>query len=108
MTSNITLEDFETKAKKWLDENAQKKPETSKKEAEWGEGEFSVAVFHNLTFEEERDLLQEAAAWQISKAEHGYHAITWPAEYGGLGLPIEYARAFASLESGYILSLIHI
>ena len=102
MTSNITLEDFETKAKKWLDENAQKKPETSKKEAEWGEGEFSVAVFHNLTFEEERDLLQEAAAWQISKAEHGYHAITWPAEYGGLDLPIEYARAFASLESGYI------
>ena len=68
MTSNITLEDFETKAKKWLDENAQKKQETSKKEAEWGEGEFSVAVFHNLTFEEERDLLQEAAAWHISKA----------------------------------------
>ena len=57
MTSNITLEEFKVTAKKWLDENAQKKPDTSEKEAEWGEGEFSVAVFHNLTFEEERDLL---------------------------------------------------
>ena len=55
MTSNITLEEFEVTAKKWLDENAQKKPDISEKEAEWGEGEFSVAVFHNLTFEEERD-----------------------------------------------------
>ena len=44
MTSNITLEEFEVTAKKWLDENAQKKPDISEKEAEWGEGEFSVAV----------------------------------------------------------------
>ena len=37
MTSNITLEEFEVTAKKWLDENAQKKPDTSDKEAVWGE-----------------------------------------------------------------------
>ena len=91
MTSNITLEEFKVTAKKWLDENAQKKPDTSEKEAEWGEGEFSGAAVHNLTFEEERDLLQEAAAWQMAKAKHGYHAITWPTLYGGLDLPIEYA-----------------
>ena len=102
MTNDITLNEFESKARNWLDANAQKKPDVSDKEAEWGEGEFSVAVFHNLTFEEERDLLQEAAEWQIAKSKEGYHAITWPTQYGGLDLPIEFARAFARLESDYI------
>ena len=102
MTNNITLDEFESVAKSWLDANAREKPASSEKESEWGEGEFSVAVFHNLTFEEESALLQEAAEWQIAKSEEGYHAITWPAQYGGLDLPIEYARAFARLESDYI------
>ena len=101
MINDITLNEFESKARNWLDANAQKKPAISEKEAEWGEGEFSVSVFHNLTFEEESDLLQEAAEWQIAKSEEGYHAITWPTQYGGLDLPIEYARAFARLESDY-------
>ena len=102
MTKNITLDEFESVAKIWLDANAREKPTSSEKESEWGEGEFSVAVFHNLTFEEESALLQEAAEWQIAKSEEGYHAITWPTQYGGLDLPIEYARAFARLESDYI------
>ena len=83
MINDITLNEFESKARNWLDANAQKKQAVSEKEAEWGEGEFSVSVFHNLTFEEESDLLQEAAEWLIAKSEAGYHAITWPNEFGG-------------------------
>ncbi|NNE72497.1 MAG: acyl-CoA dehydrogenase [Acidimicrobiales bacterium] len=67
----------------------------------WGEGDFSVSVFHALSFEDERDLLRDAQLWAAKKAEHGYHAITWSPEYGGLGLSKEHARAFARLERGY-------
>jgi alkylation response protein AidB-like acyl-CoA dehydrogenase len=36
--------------------------------------------------------------WQHRKAVRGYHAITWPVEYGGLGLSRSHARAYGRLE----------
>ena len=68
----------------------------------WGEGDFSVSVFHSLSFADEQALLNKAKAWTQAKAEHGYHAITQPVEYGGLGLTREYSRAFAKLESLFV------
>ena len=68
----------------------------------WGEGDFSVAVFHALTTDEERALLRRAQAWTQLKAERGYHAIGAPVAYGGLGYPREYGQAFARLERGYV------
>ena len=62
---------------------------------------FSAAVFHSLTFAEEQSLLMDLRAWNRQRANHGYHAITWPVEYGGLGLTQDHARAFASLEDEY-------
>ena len=69
MTKNITLDEFESVAKIWLDANAREKPASSEKESEWGEGEFSGAVFHNLTFEEDSALLQESEECQIAKSD---------------------------------------
>lgn len=68
----------------------------------WGEGDFSVSVFHSLSFADEQALLNKAKAWTQAKAEHGYHAITQPVEYGGLGLTREHSRAFAKLESLFV------
>ena len=102
MADHISIEEFKKEASAWLEKNAQKKLPASQQEAVWGEGDFSVSVFHNLSFDEEKTLLKQATDWQMAKAEHGYHAITWPVEHGGLGLPIEYSRAFANLESSYI------
>lgn len=98
-----SLEDFTREAKAWLEANAEYRSGGAEdKELVWGEGEFSVSVFHSLTFQEERALLDRAMAWTRTKAERGYHAITWPVEHGGLGLPREYARAFSKLESQFV------
>lgn len=97
-----SLEDFTREAKSWLESHALYRTSgTEDKELVWGEGEFSVSVFHSLSFAEEKALLDKAMAWIQLKAERGYHAITWPTEFGGLGLGREYARAFSKLESQF-------
>jgi alkylation response protein AidB-like acyl-CoA dehydrogenase len=102
MSTAPSLEDFTAEARAWLDANADKRTIGSpEKDLVWGEGEFSVSVFHALSFEEERALLDEVMAWTVKKSERGYHAITWPTEFGGLGLPTPYARAFGKLEQEY-------
>ena len=53
----------------------------------WGAGCDDVSVFHDLSYEEEGDLLRKAMQWQQVKCDAGYGAIAWPAEYGGAGLP---------------------
>ena len=97
-----TIETFTEQAADWLDANAEPRvADDAPREMIWGEGDFSVAVFHNLAHEDEHDHLQALRTWQQAKAEHGYHAITWPEAYGGLGLSKEYGRAFSSLEAKY-------
>jgi alkylation response protein AidB-like acyl-CoA dehydrogenase len=91
---------FVDEARAWLDTHA---PRISIDEDhdDRGESELDVAVFHALSAEEERALLERAKRWTQLKAQCGYHAITWEPEYGGLGLPDAYARAFAALEQDY-------
>src|SRR5437764_5710669 len=74
---------------------------------EWGVGSDDVSVFHALSFEEERDLLAAAMAWQQQKFDAGYGAISWPAEFGGSGLPAAYERAFAKAEAAFLSPPIH-
>ncbi|MDP5114122.1 MAG: acyl-CoA dehydrogenase family protein, partial [Ilumatobacteraceae bacterium] len=102
-TSIPPLDEFIETARKWLEAHTEYRSGGSDdKDLVWGEGEFSVSVFHSLTFEEESALLEKAKAWTQAKAEHGYHAITQPVEYGGLGYPREYARAYSKLESLFV------
>jgi alkylation response protein AidB-like acyl-CoA dehydrogenase len=76
-------------------------------EVAWGKGEFSVAVFHALSFEDERALLEDAQRWRRLKATQGYHAITASPDHGGLGLTKDHARAFAALERDYRVPTTH-
>jgi alkylation response protein AidB-like acyl-CoA dehydrogenase len=96
-----SVEQFTAEARAWLDANAKRKSDGEGLDQVWGVGEFSVSVFHALTADEERALLHQIMAWNQLKATKGYHAITWPVEYGGLGLGKEHGRAFARLESEY-------
>ena len=101
-----SVEEFAERAAAWLARNGEPLAPAAGPDADgsgpaWGEGDFSVAVFHALGFEEERDLLADAQRWHRLKATEGYHAITGPPEFGGLGLRPEHARAFAALERGY-------
>ena len=94
-----TLEDFARDARAWLADHAEARGDT---EVEWGAGSDDVSVFHNLTFEQEAELLGANMAWQREKFDGGWGAITWPESAGGRGLPSAYAHAFARLEAGYV------
>jgi len=98
---DISVEDFAAEAADWLAAHATLRRQKQHDGVQWGEGDFDVAVFHNLSFEEERALLERIVGWLAMKAERGYHAIAWPTEYGGLGLSRAHARAFARLERQY-------
>jgi alkylation response protein AidB-like acyl-CoA dehydrogenase len=95
------LDSFVAQARTWLEEHAEPLSEDGADEFVWNKGEFNVAVFHALSDDEERALLDRAQRWTQLKAEQGYHAVSAPRMYGGLELPVEYARAFADLEAGY-------
>ncbi|WP_040495854.1 acyl-CoA dehydrogenase family protein, partial [Ilumatobacter nonamiensis] len=97
---DITVDDFIAEARAWLDENAEKRTDR-RGDFVWGEGDFDVAVFHNMTFDEESAYIDGISDWIKKKSERGYHAITGPASVGGLGLSRKHARAYGRLEREY-------
>lgn len=96
------LDAFVEQASAWLHQNA---PPRHRLEGQqppvWGEGDFSVAVFHNLGFDEEKQVLDDLVAWNARKRQLGYQAVDWPVEFGGLGLSKAHALAFGRLERDY-------
>ena len=97
----MDLSTFIAEARAWLDDHAERLT-ASAHAAEWGAGSDDVQVFHDLTDDQERQLLCRAMAWQREKFDAGYGALTWPVELGGAGLPQEFATAFEELEAGYV------
>ena len=94
-----TTEQFLDEARGWLEANAKRRD--AGPASERGIGSFDVSVFHDLTDEQEADLLGDLMRWQQAKFDAGYGAIDWPSELGGAGLPTAYAQAFDELESGF-------
>ncbi len=100
-TTQVSIEEFTNEAATWLADNAVPKTANDGRVAAWGEGEFSVAVFHALEHDHEQKLIDEIRSWVQRKSQCGYHAITWPEEYGGRGLTNAHARAYSRLERDY-------
>jgi alkylation response protein AidB-like acyl-CoA dehydrogenase len=101
-----TIEEFRLRVRRWLESHAAPRPATRSKPT-WGEGSDSVALFFNLSFEEERDLIAAARQWQRKKSDAGLGSITWPIEFGGLGLPAAYERVFRSEERRFVTPVAH-
>lgn len=100
--STPTISDFRERAQEWLQDHAPaRSTHVDDSESTWGEGRFNVAVFHALSFDEERDLVERLKRWTTLKSTQGYHAITAPCRFGGLGLRREYAREFVKLEANF-------
>jgi alkylation response protein AidB-like acyl-CoA dehydrogenase len=93
-----TVEAFRAEARSWLEAHATPRPPVSTR---WGEGSDSVAVFWNLSREEEREQLEAALVWHRTKAGAGFAAITWPEAYGGRGLSRAHERAFHREEAAF-------
>jgi alkylation response protein AidB-like acyl-CoA dehydrogenase len=92
---SCTVEEWRARCRSWLDEQL---PRRASVATEWGVGSDDVSVFHDLTAAEERALLDRAMAWQRTKYDAGFGAISWPAEAGGAGLPVAHERAFEEEE----------
>jgi len=97
---DISVEDFTAQATEWYEANATRRP-THEAGLVWGEGDFDVSVFSDMSFEDERAHILSIAEWVQKKATQGYHAVDWPVEYGGLGLSRAHARALGRVERQY-------
>lgn len=91
------LAQWQARAREWL--RSQAPPRDGEADGADLTRPGSVAVFDNLTFEQEQEQLAAAAAWQRAKLAAGYGAITWPAEFGGAGLAPAYEEAFGREEA---------
>jgi alkylation response protein AidB-like acyl-CoA dehydrogenase len=99
------LEDFRSAARAWLEHNAEPLIDTTVSDDErgliWGQGSDNVAVFHNLTEQQEAERLSATRAWQQKKFDAGYAMLNWPAELGGRGFPNSYVRAYNGEEARF-------
>src|SRR5713101_3017010 len=93
------LDTWRKSARHWLEQHAEARPPGNPADRPWGEGSDSVAVFHNLSHDDEVAILRANQAWQRTKDDAGYGAVGWPEEWGGTGLPAEFAQAFAEEEA---------
>ena len=99
MTSQITVEDFATKARVFLEANAERKE--VKKKFTWGEGTDNVSMFEERSRDAEMEVLRKAKEWQAKRFDNGFGWITGPTEYGGAGLSNAHERAYNQVEREY-------
>ncbi|HTN79932.1 MAG TPA: acyl-CoA dehydrogenase family protein [Acidimicrobiales bacterium] len=90
---------FAEQARQWLESRAPRR--TADSAPEWGDGEFSVVVFHDASDEAELAVLQAYQAWHREKVAAGFGAIAVPSGYGGLGLTKAHEAAFKELEAEF-------
>jgi alkylation response protein AidB-like acyl-CoA dehydrogenase len=60
-----------------------------------------LAVFRNLSDEQETDLLAAIRNYRRARYDAGYGALTLPVEHGGGGLPASFAALFSQLEASF-------
>jgi len=95
---------FLERAAGWLEATAHRRPRGS--QVRWGEGTDRVALFRDSTADDERAQVEAARAWQRTKFDAGYGAISWPVEYGGAGFTAGHEVAFRHLEAEFVTPLI--
>ncbi|WP_131746989.1 acyl-CoA dehydrogenase family protein [Frankia sp. Cppng1_Ct_nod] len=65
------------------------------------DGPLDLAVFRNLSDDDEHTLLENVRAYRRARYDAGYGALTLPVEQGGAGLPALFATAFAEQERAF-------
>ncbi len=102
MSDQPTVEVFAEEARAFLDAHAELRV-TEDKPFTWGEGDDDLSLFEEVDREAEKLQIAEAKAWRAARYDAGFGWITGPVEYGGRGLSKAHERAYASLESRYVL-----
>ena len=94
-----TVPEFRIRALEWLGTKASRR--TAEAAPLWGQGDFSVVVFHDATDAEELEVLDRYRAWHRAKIDAGFGAIAVAAEFGGMGLTKAHEAAFKELEAQF-------
>ncbi len=94
----ISLDDFVTEAKAFLDAKAEPR---SEQKFVWGEGADRVGILDEKTEAEEAEELRAAKEWKAKEFDAGFGWITGPEEYGGRGLDVAYQRAYGDVQGAY-------
>ncbi len=102
--TEANLAAYRASCRRWLGDRL---PRAEPERREWGVGSDDVSVFHDLSDEDERRLLERAMEWQREKFDAGYGAITWPERFGGTGLPVAYEHAFMEEEAAFATPALH-
>ena len=95
----MSVEDFASKARVFLEANAERKE--VKKKFTWGEGADNVSMFEERSRDAELEMLSKAKEWQAKRFDNGFGWITGPTEYGGAGLSNAHERAYSQVEREY-------
>ena len=95
----MSVEDFASKARVFLEANAERKE--VKKKFTWGEGTDNVSMFEERSRYAEMEMLHKAKEWQAKRFDNGFGWITGPTEYGGAGLSNAHERAYNQVEREY-------
>ena len=66
-----------------------------------GDAHADYAVFHNITEDEERAVLDKVRAYRRERYDAGYGALALPAELGGAGLSMRFVIAFTAEEQSF-------
>lgn len=88
----MSVSEFGAQVRAWIIENSRRLG------LDTIEDPYDVAVFHDLSFAEEKELLDKHRQWQRAKFDAGYGALDWPKEFGGADAGVEIAEAFAREE----------
>ena len=86
------LADFQEEVRRWLASILDPRPTPTPTDKP------DLAVFRNLSDEDELDLLDAVRAYRRQRFDAGYGAVTLAVEHGGRGLPASFASAIAQAE----------
>jgi len=90
-------DEFRAKARDWLATVAHQRSS----DGAWGTGDDSVAVFENWSADEEREYTERIRSWERTRFDHGWGALSWPAQFGGRDLPAYYEQLYRAEEAAY-------
>jgi len=95
----ISLAEFLTEARAFLDSVAEPKREQAA--FEWGVGPDEVTIFEEFSKSAGSDELFAAKRWAAARFDAGFGWVDGPAELGGRGLTADHAAAYRELEAQY-------
>ncbi|MFR9773744.1 acyl-CoA dehydrogenase family protein [Nocardia sp. SC052] len=101
-----SLDSFRLEVREWLDSSATLRPVDDNNQR-FGVGSDSVALFHHLSHEDERGVVDAHRQWIRRKFDAGFANVSWEQKWGGRGLPQQFEHIFDEEERRYVVPPLH-